>query len=147
MTDWGQDDVNDVFNIALTQTKNLKDVRFGCLHLSRSSLLFGYHLTDFSYRVPYTFGEKQTNALVNRGLLQVELKKAITVYHREEVDSLFTFTSDHADRFKRDNDGQDIASGTIAFRLKDHIPAPTIILPPCNNTLSCGLQENRSGSC
>ena len=128
MTDWVQDDVNDVFNTALTQSKNLKDVRFASSHLSRSSVLFGCDLTGSSFRGPYTFGEKQTNAPVNRGLLQVELKKAMTVYHREEVDTLFAFTSDHADRFKRDNDGQDIASGTITFRLHDNKRAPTIIV-------------------
>ena len=46
--------------------------------------------------------------------MQAELK-VLNVYHREEVDSLFAFTSDHADRFKRDNDGQEIASGKPNF--------------------------------
>ncbi|KAK9827574.1 hypothetical protein WJX74_011054 [Apatococcus lobatus] len=70
------------------------------------------------FRVAFAFNEKQTYALVNRGILMAELK-VLKVYHREEVDSLFQFTQHNADRFKRDNDGQDVASGEqVWFLLK-----------------------------
>ena len=73
-----------------------------------------YHLFWFLCRVTYSFNEKQYNALVNRGLLRAELA-ILEVYQREEVDNLFEFTSNYVERFKMENDGQEIARGAWSF--------------------------------
>ena len=56
--------------------------------------------------------DNQKYFVVNKGLLMVEIE-AIVFSTKEEINAFMDYAKDNFERFKLNNDGQDIASGEM----------------------------------